>query len=166
MKIKDEHLYHGAALNQIAEHRKFTAINALKVKVKTSRSAFRINDATAVYLKYATSPMKPFSEYQFTFTRSHRTELKAIFESGEDLYLALVCVKAKQICCMTYKEFVVLHKSRRKAAGHSEDQFVILVTLNVGEAFRAYVNSPGTKGKYIKPKMKIARNNFPKILLK
>jgi len=32
MKIRDEHFYHGAALNQIAEHEKFTAINTLKVK--------------------------------------------------------------------------------------------------------------------------------------
>lgn len=53
MQIRDEHLYHGAALNQIAEHKKFTAINVLKVKGKASRSAFRINAQTDVYLKYA-----------------------------------------------------------------------------------------------------------------
>jgi len=40
MKIREENLYHGAALNQVAEHKRFTAINALKVKGKTSRSAF------------------------------------------------------------------------------------------------------------------------------
>ena len=41
MKITNEHLHHGAVLNQIAEHRQFTAINALKVKGKVSRSAFK-----------------------------------------------------------------------------------------------------------------------------
>ena len=30
MKIRDEHLYHGAVLNQIAEHPRFTAINTIE----------------------------------------------------------------------------------------------------------------------------------------
>ena len=36
MNIKDDHFYHGAALIQIAEDKRFTAINALKVKGHTS----------------------------------------------------------------------------------------------------------------------------------
>lgn len=63
MRIQDEHLYHGAALNQIAEHKEFTAINAFKLKGKTSGSAFRINDSAVVYLKYAKAPNKSYSEY-------------------------------------------------------------------------------------------------------
>ena len=165
MKIREEHLYHGAALNQIAEHKKFTAINALKVKGKVSRSAFRINDATVVYLKYASKPAGKFKEYQFTFTAPHRAELKAIADAGEELYLALVCVKDKEICCIIYRDFMELYDARRKAAGKAEDQLVILVTLDAGEAFRTYVNSPGEKGKFLHRK-KIARNRFPTILLK
>ncbi len=30
MKIRDEHLYRGAVLNQIAEHPRFTAINTIE----------------------------------------------------------------------------------------------------------------------------------------
>lgn len=36
MKIHDDHLYHGAALTQIAEDDQFTAINALKLGGKTT----------------------------------------------------------------------------------------------------------------------------------
>jgi hypothetical protein len=51
MKIHDDHLYHGAALTQIAEHHLFTAINALKIGDNTIRVAYRINDLIAVYFK-------------------------------------------------------------------------------------------------------------------
>ena len=70
IKIRDEHLYHGAVLNQIAEHQRFTAINALKVKGKISRSAFKVNDDIGVYLKLSRKPKKgAFKEYQFTYNQ-------------------------------------------------------------------------------------------------
>lgn len=166
MQIRDEHLYHGAALNQIAEHKKFTAINALEVRGTMSRSAFRINAKTDVYLKYATKPAGKFKEYQFTFTKNHRVELKNIVDVGGELYIALVCVRDKHICCITYQEFEKLLEARRKSAGRAEAQFVILVTLSPGEAFRAYVNSPGKKGKFLRPKLKIPRNRFPECVVK
>lgn len=56
MKITDEHLYHGAALTQIAEHPSFTAINGIRIGGKLHRSAFRINDSIGVYFKYASKP--------------------------------------------------------------------------------------------------------------
>ena len=59
MKINDDHMYHGAALTQIAEHPQFTAINAFKHANRPSRSAFRINDDIGVYLKYASKPKGP-----------------------------------------------------------------------------------------------------------
>ncbi len=62
MEIREEHLYHGAALNQIAQHKQFTAINALKLKTRTSRSSFRVNDDIAVYLKYCNKPKGRFRE--------------------------------------------------------------------------------------------------------
>ena len=166
MKIREEHLNHGAALNQIADHKKFTAINALKVKGKVSRSAFRINDSTNVYLKYATKPAGAFREYQFTFNRPHRAELKAIDNLEEALYLALICVEDREICCIEYSQFAALFQARTDAAGGVEPQFVILVTLKKGEAFRVYVNSPGAKGRMLKPQLKIPRNRFPEIVVK
>ena len=78
MQIREEHLYHGAALNQIADHEQFTAIHTLKFKDDESRSAFRVNDDITVYLKYCTKPSSSFGEYKFTFNNSHLQELRNI----------------------------------------------------------------------------------------
>ena len=64
--MKDEHLYHGAALMLIAEDDEFTAINRLDLLGKRSSSAFRINDNIGVYLKYNSVERKPNWEYPFT----------------------------------------------------------------------------------------------------
>ena len=56
MKIADDHMYHGAALLQIAEHPRFTAINSIEVSDQKSRSAYRINDNIGIFLKYASKP--------------------------------------------------------------------------------------------------------------
>ena len=40
MKINDDHMFHGAALTQIAEHHQFTAINGIRIGKKLSRCAF------------------------------------------------------------------------------------------------------------------------------
>ncbi len=45
MKINDDHMFHGAALTQIAEHELFTSINAVRGSGKLSRSAFRVNES-------------------------------------------------------------------------------------------------------------------------
>ena len=56
MKINDDHMYHGAALTQIAEHPTFKAVNAFWLNGKKSNAAFRINDTTGIYVKYAGFP--------------------------------------------------------------------------------------------------------------
>ena len=73
MKINDDHMYHGAALTQIAEHEQFTAINAFEHGGKTSRSAFIVNHDIGVYLKYAGKPVGRYKEYQFTFLAARFT---------------------------------------------------------------------------------------------
>lgn len=159
MNIKDDHLYHGAVLNQIAEHKQFTAINVLKVKGKASRSAFKVNDDIAVYLKYARVPQGRYKEYSFNFHQSHLAELKAIDESGDDLHLALVCVKDREICCITYKQLIEFIEERRSQAKYHEDQYVLLVTLKPGEAFRVNMNAPGKRKMYLTKKPIIVRRN-------
>jgi hypothetical protein len=71
-------MYHGAALTQIAEDERFTAINAFKDRDEVSRSAFHINDDMAVYLKYATKPTPTHDEYVFLFNVQHLEELSRI----------------------------------------------------------------------------------------
>jgi len=166
MNIKDDHLYHGAALTQIAEDKRFTAINVLKVKGKPSRSAFQVNDDIAVYLKYASKPVGAFDEYVFTFNTANLAELNDINEAGDDLHLALVCVKAREICCISYTKLIAMIGSRRKAAGTAEDQYVILVTLEEGESFRVYINAPGKKKTTLSKPLIVARNKFPNALFR
>ena len=164
MKVRDEHLYHGAALNQIAEHKSFTAINSLRIANSVSRSAFLINDHIAVYLKYATKPSGGFKEYIFTFTRSHLRELKQIRKQHPKTFVSLICVKDREICCLSYEELIEIFRRRKEAMGKGEKQYNLLVTVKHNEAFRVYINDPNEKGTWLFKPKKIVRNRFPKEL--
>ena len=166
MKIGNEHLYHGAVLNQIAEHPQFTAINALRVGGETSRSAFKINNDIAVYIKYATQPTAPYREYVFNFNADNLLELTNISDADNDLFLALVCVRAKEICCFSYGILVDLIAERRRQRGANEDQYTILVTLNRRESFRVWMNAPGERGAYLREPDVISRNACPTVLFR
>jgi hypothetical protein len=161
MKIHDDHLYHGAALIQIAEHEQFTAINALKINGDVIRVAYRINDDIAVYLKYATKSTKPFNEYPFTFTKNHLDELAQISEANPKTFIGLICVKDRAICCITYSQLKSLVELRTKDKGKPEGQYVVLVTLPAGKSFRVYVNAAGMKKTKLGKELKVPRNAFP-----
>lgn len=163
MIIRDEHLYHGAALNQIAEDERFTAINTLKVSGKASRSAFRVNDDIAVYLKYCKSPRGGYDEYKFTFNQTHLDELSEINLANNKLFIALVCVDAREICCLPYHDLVELIQERRKESQQDEKQYQVLITIKDNRSFRVYINYPGAQGTTL-GKSIIPRNNFPKKL--
>jgi hypothetical protein len=145
MKIHDDYMYHGAALIQIAEHERFTAINAFTGKLARYENAYEINKDIAVYLKYATSPTDAYDEYHFTFNKSNLGELEAIDKAVSEVYLALVCVTAREVCSLSYKQLQSLITARRSAAGHAEDQYTILVTVKKGESMHVYVNYPNRK---------------------
>jgi len=162
MHIDDDHLYHGAALTQIAEHQAFTAINAFKDATKISRSAFRVNDDIAVYFKYATKSKPPYGEFVFTFSTENLDEVHRIADLVPNkTYLSLVCVSARHICCLQYHQLVMLLKRRKKDVGYDEDQYTILVTLDEGKSFRAYVNKSGKKKTVLGKPIVIPRNKFP-----
>jgi len=164
--IREEHLYHGAVLNQIADHKQFTAINALKVGRKTSRSAFKVNDDIAVYIKYAVNPTGTYREFVFTFNKSNMKELVDTNEAGNNLHLALVCAKDKEICCFPYAKFAELIELRKKEAKRTESQYTLLVTLKKNEAFRVYMMQPGRRKVYLADPLKIRRNACPDALFR
>ncbi|MCC6241528.1 MAG: hypothetical protein IT353_01750 [Gemmatimonadaceae bacterium] len=164
MRVHDDHLYHGSALIQIAEHEQFTAINALKVSGKTVRVAYKVNDDIAVYLKYASKPIGKAAEYVFTFTTDHRAELAKIVAASPKTYLALVCVKDREICCVPYSTLMELAERRDRALGHKEEALSVLVTVPAGKGMRIYVNAPGTKGKTLGKEVIVARSAFPSIV--
>jgi hypothetical protein len=166
MKIHDDHLYHGAALIQIAEHPQFTAINAMKLKKNIVHTAYKINDDIGIYLKYARRPTKAFKEYPFTFNKEHLNDLSAIATSTNKLYIILVCVKGQEICCISYRELSTLIERRKKAKKDDEDQYTILVTIPTGKSMRVYVNVPGEKKKILGRQLVVSRNAFPSKLFR
>lgn len=164
MHINDDHLYHGAALAQIAEHPRFTAINSLVVGGKTSRSAYKINSDIAVYLKYATKTTARFKEYVFTFSRDHLAELSKIALQNNQAFVALICVKDREVCCLTLGELNALLAARTKALvklGKTEDTLTVLVTVPKGKSLRVYVNEPGVKKTVLGKEKIVSRSNFP-----
>jgi hypothetical protein len=162
MKIADDHLYHGAALIQIAEHEQFTSINSLTIKSKVVHNAFRINDGIGVYLKYASKPKGKYKEYVFTFTKDHLDQFARIDEVTDTFFLGLVCVGGKEICALPYSSLLELIKRRRKDNhDEEEEQYTLLLTLPKDSAFRVYISPVGTKGKMLGKEIKVARNRFP-----
>ncbi len=163
MRIDDDHQFHGAALVQTAEDPHFTAINAIKIDGETPQNTFRINDDIGLHLKYATTPVTKYKEYHFTFTREHLTLLEKLRAATGRVFIGLVCIKGREICCLPYEKLLDLIERRRRAKGSDEEQYVIPVTLPGGKSFRAYINRPGTKGKTLGA-IVISRNDFPKKL--
>lgn len=168
MKIRKDHMYHGAALIQITEDPNFTAINSMRMREYVAQNAYLINRDIGVYLKYATKPQKAFdvSEFQFNFNDSQLGELRQLSEQTPQFFLALVCVEAEQICCLSYNSLRELINRRKTQKGTAEKQYQILVTLRAGQSFRVNINFPGRKGKYIGEELIIPRNDFPSELFR
>jgi hypothetical protein len=157
-------MYHGSALIQVAEHPQFTAINSLKLGGVAVPVAYKINDEIALYLKYASVPTSTFKEYVFTFNKEHLDEIKRIKTTNQKMFVALVCVKVREICCLSYEQLLSMITSRQNKKGAPEDQYAILVTAPKGKGLRVYVNNPGTKKKILGDPLIVARNTFPEIL--
>ena len=164
MKIADDHMYHGAALLQIAEHPGFTAINSIEVSGQKSRSAYRINDNIGIFLKYASKPSRNLGEYAFTFTDAHLQELAEIDSQMVNTFIALVCVKDREIACLPLARLQKMVERRRKEKGALEEQYVVLVTAPEGKGLRAYVNWPDTKKTILGKELIIKRQAFPDAL--
>ena len=161
MKISDDHMYHGAALLQIAEDPKFTAINSIDVSGQKSRSAYQINNNTGIFLKYASKPSKNLGEYPFTFTSDHLRELETVAKKVTSTFIALVCVKDRQIACLTLPQLNDLVNRRLDKKGTAEDQYVVLVTAPPGKRLRVYINYPGHKKRVVGKPLLIKRQAFP-----
>jgi hypothetical protein len=164
MKIDDDHMYHGAALLQIAEHPRFTAINTIEIAGQKSRSAYRINDNIGIFLKYASNPSKNLGEYVFQFTNDHLQELEAVAGQMESTFIALVCVRDREIACLTLDELQDMVERRKKKKGSDEERYVVLVTARRRQSLRAYVNMPDRKGIILGKQLVIKRQAFPERL--
>ncbi|WP_035241571.1 hypothetical protein [Desulfobacter vibrioformis] len=164
MRINDDHMYHGAALTQIAEHELFTSINAVRFSDRISRSAFRINETIGIYLKYASKPSG--LDYTITFSSENKQEIKKLCKICNSVFIAMVCVQERQICCLTEKELDDWFIKRNSKLGNDEDISTILVNLPKGKSFRVNMNLPGRRKRYLDTAQLIPRKRFPDILFK
>jgi hypothetical protein len=164
MKIRDAHMYHGAALIQIAEHPQFTAINSVRVGKRVVNSAYKINDHIAVYFKYACSPVGPSDEYKFTFQSDHIACIRALAGSHDVAHVALVCVDAREICVITADELAQMVQARQRARGGRENQYVVNVTAEDGKRLRAYMDYPGRRNTALGQPLVRSRKAFPEVL--
>jgi len=163
MKINDDHLYHGAALTQVAEHPSFKAINAFSLNGSRSRSAFLINHDIGLYLKYASEPKGTYNEFRFNFLQEHVDELAIVRKKTDKVFIGLICISVRQICCLSYRKFLSMIEARRKRKGADEASYTILLTLSKGQRFRAYMSPPGKKKTKMGERI-IPRDDFPSVI--
>lgn len=162
MKINDDHMFHGAALTQIAEHELFTSINAVRISKKLSRSSFRINESIGMFVKYAAEPKG--TDYNFTFSKENKKELSFLETICEKVYVVFVCVESRQICCITVGDFYEWLAKRKEALGKDEDASTILVSLPEEKSFRVNMNQPNRRKVYLAKPQIVSRNQFPNAL--
>jgi hypothetical protein len=167
LRIDKNHLYHGAALLQIAEDPHFKAVNSILTKRGPSRSAYEIlgqgKRRSAVFLKFATTPTQAFEEYVFNFNRDQLAELEEIASVVPRVFLALICVTARHICCLPYEELLNLISGRRERKGSKEAIYTLLVTMPKNKSFRVYMNVPGRRKQQF-GEIVISRNDFPSVM--
>jgi hypothetical protein len=160
MHINDAHMFHGAALTQIAEHPAFTAINAFGEHGDESRCAFRINANIGILIKYSSAPNRSFKEYVFTFTKAHLDELDNLATQCPKMFVVLVCIKAKEICVLSLQELKNHIQARTATFGGPEPQYQVLVTAAPRKGFRVYMNRPGRKKISLQQQI-VSRRRFP-----
>jgi hypothetical protein len=164
MKIHNDHMYHGAALCQIAEYPRRTEINAFESGGQISRNGFVVNRRIGLYLKYCTHHQEPYHEYRFYFTQDNLREIALMQRKTEKLFFGLICVREGEICCLSSHEIEELVNRRRQSKGKEENRYGIIVAFEQQERFRVYVNSPETRSQRLGDPILIPRNDFPRRL--
>jgi hypothetical protein len=118
----------------------------------------------AVYLKYASKPTKSHQEYVFAFNQANLAELAAIAKVIGKTFLALICVDAREVCCLPHDKLLSLIERRQKATGHVENQYVILVTALKNQELHVYVKAPHKKSTKLGKDIIVSRSAFPRSL--
>jgi hypothetical protein len=163
MHIDDDHRHYGSALIQIAEDPHFTAINAFRCNGRNSRCGFRVNKDIGVYIRYRSGPKGRVPIYSFVFSHENLAGLRRMSRRLDRVFLALVCVKDREICCLRYPHFNKLVDERKAERGWQENEYVIDVLLAPRKQFRVGISSPGRKGTWL-THFVISRGDFPQLL--
>jgi len=108
-------------------------------------------------------PQNDYDEYAFNFHKDHLRELKQLNKHSYRTFIGLICVQAKEICCIDYELFLDIMEERYDKAGYKEDQYMILIAAQPKKSFRVYANMPGTRGASLTQHI-ISRSDFPGVI--
>lgn len=140
MKIQEQDIYHGTALMQIVEHPSFKALN----RASKEYGHYLINTDRQVFAKYTTKKRSP---WQFTFQPKDVTAISGAVESGDRLFVCLVCGHVT-ICALTQNEI------RQVIDLKSPTQQTVRVEVPKGGSCHVH----GTSGALVRT---VPHNSFP-----
>ena len=143
MQIEKKHKYHGAALAQLVEDRRFTALN----KASHHYGHYLVNDATRLFVKYS-SKTQP---WHFTFSDDETVRIANDSAGGGRVFIALVCGD-DAVCAFPAAE--LWQVIDRDSAGPQQ----VTVKRPLGKSMRV----TGTSGELART---VARTDFPDIVL-
>jgi hypothetical protein len=97
--IRELERYHGAALARLI---RFEGSSAITLCLHDEyRSVYTLDDRVALYMKYSTSRLSPWT---FGFKAEHQEELAALRDEFDDVFVTLVC-GADGIACLSGSEY-------------------------------------------------------------
>ncbi len=162
MKIDKDHMHYGSALIQVAEDENCVAVRPFRHRSSGRLTSFIINKQIGLHIRYREMPVTQLREYQFVFDRSNLAALGDLAtRTRGNTFLALVCVKDREVCCVPYSLFRDLLTERRKEAG-AEERYTLIASVvpRKRSRFRVYMNAPGARGSCL-GKTTVPRSDFP-----
>ena len=143
MTIREHEKWHGAALQQIVEYARFTAINKSE---GDRRSTYLINHNRGLFVKHSSAP-----PYQFVFGDADQKEIEKLAgRCPGGVWIALVCCMEAEVCLISYDQFRHLAQGR-------DGCFSITASARPGRSFRVSSGGRRLEGT-------IPRSAFPKRL--
>ena len=174
MKIDKYQHFYGAALIQIVEDSRSPVVQAMKLKGRRVVDAFQVNEDACICFKYASGPGRKSSwgDYSFNLSRQLLADLGRVESAGKRVWLGLICVAGKEICCLPYSQLLSIIEERRPymqvhyPERCDEDNYIIGVDMQPGRYLRVGISAPWKVKKAAITEYKIPRNAFPSAILR
>lgn len=143
--IGEKEIYHGVALARLVQD----AGQAISIAswASVSRSAYVLNDSIALYLKYSTKRLSPWS---FEFSSDHAHEIRDLSSLFRSLWLVLICGPVGVAA-------IEWDKASQVVSSRSDDSFSLGVNWRPNHKYRV-------SGARNKPLL-VSDSTFPEALL-
>lgn len=125
--IPDYKLYHGAVLAEVI-HKLTVAVSIDELNESGRLSSYIFNEVVGAQIKHSSQRLSPWA---FTFTKANMTELLALRDRLDDVYVIFVC-ETQGIVCLSIAELLTVIE-----VGGS-DQTWIRVERRRGKWFRVH----------------------------